>query len=690
MVTYAKNDEIAEPKAGDKNVEVERKCRKFLADAQQHTIVKDIKERAQNYQDFFRGGKHQWTADEWEAYKSKGVTPISINRCKPVLKGLLGMYLQSKQDISVRPRRNGSTTVAQVYKEILKHTQDVSYADYVYAQVFLRGGIDTEAYLKYRIDKGQNVNGQPVIEGRSIWEVDVDRNATEYDLNESAAYVIEKCWKDHDEIKALYPEHKEQIAQHLNEIDEFGQRPVERLATYMTSESDTDGNGEDENNEVPDSELRKQYRYLVHYVYWKEVNPAIIVSDRQNQQMFITTDEKEISKLTRLSGKSTRYTIIRYIKKVLHESVILGNYLLEDIENPLGEGVTDYPIVRYAPMWDQGYPIGVLDDIVDLNKEENIYRTQTTRILSQTANTGWLVGSDNNKPYVNVLKNFGSVPGIIIPRDKFGDHVEKIQPNQLPAGHFAMAQQYETDIKRVSGVDDATQGYGTRQNESGRAINLKMQNNRQSNETIFDNLYRTMEILGNLMLKAEIANGYYTDDEIKKIVSESSLLDTKMLEKARAEFVGTVGYELPEPQPLPVVDPMMMMAVRPEDKPRVLRTVKRGVDGAQTYLKRYPQLKQNYEETIKANAVRMLLSELRADKGMYGVKVTVSPTAPTERMSQFLQMDALMKNYGQLIPPDIFIDLTDLPQKEEIKSRIQQQMQAQQQMQQQVQMKGAA
>ncbi|OHB57739.1 MAG: hypothetical protein A2173_03835 [Planctomycetes bacterium RBG_13_44_8b] len=663
------------------DVEIERKCRQYIADSKNHTSSAAQKERAQLNQDFFRGGTHQWTAEEYEVYRSKGVTPITLNRCKPVLKGLLGMYLQGKQDVRVRPRRSGSSTVAQVHTELLKHTQDVSYADYVYANVFLRAGIDTESYLKLRIDRGMNVNGQPVIEGKSIWQISVDRNAIEYDLNESAAYIIERDWKDQDEIKALYPDQHEKITQQLNAIDEFGQRPVERLATYMTSESDTDGYDDDESEQLPDMELLKKYRYQIHTVWWKEIKPALIVGDRQNQTMTTITDEKKISKLNRKAKKSVRFVIHNYAKKVLHETAILGNHMLDDTPDPLGPDIADYPIVRFSPLWDLGYAIGVLDDIVSLNKEENIHRTQMTRLLNQTANTGWIVGTDNNKPYINLLKNLGSIPGIIIPKDKFGGSIEKIQPTQLPVGHYTMANQFEQDIKRVSGVDDATQGYETGKNESGRAIGFKMQNNRMSNEIFFDNFYRTLEIFGNLLLKVQLANDFYTNDEIKDIVSESSLIDSKLLAKAKARMVSQIGADLPEPQPLPPLDPMMMQFVRPEDQGDVLQIVQQGVQSAQQYAKAYPQLAVSWEEVIRQEAVEMLLKELRNDKGMYGTKVTISPSAPTERMAQFIQMDALMKNYGQLIPPDIFIDLTDLPQKEEIKARIQQQMQQQQQMQ---------
>jgi len=657
--------------------EIETKCRQFISDSSKHTIATDQKDRAEIYEDYFRGGKHQWTEDEYNVYKSRGVTPITINRCKPVIKGLLGMYLQSRQDISVRPRRGGSSVVAQVHKEILKHIQDISNADYVYVQVFMRGAIDTESYLKLRIDKGSNINGQPIIEGKSIWDVSVDRNATEYDLNESAAYVIEKEWKDQDEIKALYPDQEERINTAIEEINELGNSPAQKLVTYMTSESEI-YNEDSEETQVPDSDMLKKYRYLIYHVYWKQTIPALVVTDLQQGLMTIETDQQKVWKLHRKGRKSKRFKITNYTVKKLHETVMLGNYLLEDIEEPLGPGVSDYPIVRFSPIWDMGYACGVLDDVTSLNKEENIHRTQIIRLLNQTANSGWFVGTDNNKEYMKLLKNFGSVPGIVIPLEKFGGRVEKITPNQLPAAHFTMASQFEQDVKRVSGIDDATLGYETGKTESGRAINLKTLSNRKSNAIVIDNFYRTLEIFGNTLLKVQMANDFYTDDEIRMIVSESSMIDHKLIAQARHRLTARLGTDLPEPRPLPPIRPEMVANMSTPDKIRLMQQVKKGIQASQEYAKAYPQLKETWEQAIRAEAIEMLLNELRSDKGLYGIKVVISPSSPTERMSQFMQLDALMKNYGQLIPPDIFIDLLDLPQKEDIKVRISQAQQAQQ------------
>ncbi|HUV63536.1 MAG TPA: hypothetical protein VMW24_06525 [Sedimentisphaerales bacterium] len=671
--------------------EIRKNARKFVRDSRQHTTRRGQQERAELYQDFFRGGKHQWSEEEYEAYTSKGVTPITINRCKPVLKALLGMYLQGKQEVAVSPRRGGTAVVGQVHTELLKHTQDVSYADYVYAQVFMRGGIDTEAYLKLNIDRGENVNGQPKIQGLSLLQVDVDRNATEYDLNESAKYVIENEWMDQDEVKALWPHREKEIEVGVSQIDDLDGKPEERLATWMASDSTGCDDDLDADTQIPDQELLKQYRYMVRRVFWKEVKPQIIVADRQGQQPTVKIeDEKKIAKLTRKAKRSVRYLIVNVVKKVLHETVMLGETMLEDTPNPLGDNVSDYPIVRYSPMWDSGYAVGVLDDVVDLNKEENIHRTQTVRILNQTANSGFVVGSANDKKWLAALKKFGSVMGIVIPKDKFGGSVEKITPNQLPAGHFTMAKQFEQDVKRVSGVDDASQGYGTSQSESGRAINLKMTQNRMSNEPFFDNFYRTLEIFGNLLMHVQLNNEFYTNDEIWAIVDESSLIDSKLMAQARFKLQSTYAFNLPQPMMPPPMDPAGMQFVKPQDRIRVMDTMRQGVEGARQYAQAYPQMSETWDQAVKASAIESLLKKLREDKGMYGVKVTISPSAPTERMAQFMQVDALMSKYGQLIPPDVFIDLTDLPEakREQIKMRLMQAQQAQAQAPQQAQ--GAA
>ena len=670
--------------------QVRIECIKYITDSKRSTSAEEQSDRAKLNQDFFRGGARQWTEETYNIYKSKGVTPISINRCKPVVKGLLGMYLESRQSVRVRPRRSGTGTVAGVWTELIKHTEDVSYADYVYAATFLRGAIDTESYLKVVIDNAENVNGQPKVVMRALNQVSVDPNAKEYDLNESAQFVIDKEWQQREEIMALYPEKEEEIKQGIENLDSdsISTRLVNDMATWAAGETDVDHY--DDEDGMSDHDLLKTYRYLIHRVYWKETTPALIVADTQEKKLAIVTDEKKVARIRRKKDKSVRFKITNYAAKTLHESVLLGNRLLEDVPNPYGEGVSKYPIFRYSPMWDDGYACGALDDVVSLNREENIHRTQAIRLLNQLANSGWKVKEATDKKWLAILKDWGSVEGIVIDESKFGGKVEKIVPNPPSQAHKIESSQFEQDIKRVSGVDDAIHGYNTGKVESGIAIGRKQEQSKSSNHTYFDNFYRTLEIYGNFLLDILVENDYYTDEEILEIVGESGLMDVKMLEKSHAMLVGRLGVDLQEPQMLPPLDPNIMMAVRPEDQPMVLQTVREGFEASKRYEQHYPRLKSTWDEVIKFNAAQMLISELRSDTtGSYGVKVTVSPSAPTERLQRLAELEMLQDKYG-IVPPDIFIEATDLPNKDEIKARMQQQAEAQARAEQQAQRQGAA
>jgi len=89
--------------------------------------------------------------------------------------------------------------------------------------------------------------------------------------------------------------------------------------------------------------------------------------------------------------------------------------------------------------------------------------------------------------------------------------------------------------------------------------------------------------------------------------------------------------------------------------------------------------------------VDQLLEAIRSRKiGKYGIEVLASPTNPTVRFANFDMLLDMAKIYGEIIPPDIVIEASDLAQKEEIIERMRQQaMQqaqlAQQQAQQQAQ-----
>jgi len=650
------------------NEKIASQCLEFIRHAESSQKLQDRKDRAVLNQDFLRG--IQWTKDEWDYYKTRGVKPHTINRCLPTILVLCGMQSQNSQQIKVRPRKGATEGSANIYTELIKHTEDLSSdegGEYVYSRLFKRGVVDGDSYIRADIDKDRNPNGQITFKVRSTCDIDVDPTANEYNVNASAKYVIDKSWVDKDYLKNKYGSAIDKAVEQGVGISDDGQDSNGVLA-FLLDDADIDTGDRD------GDEQYKKFRYRIREVFWKEQIKGLLVIDHQTGKRKIET--KKIDILERKAGKSTRFTI-RKVTQRLHQTIMLGRFVLDDVENPFGETISDYPIFRFSPHFDNGYCFGVLDNIISLNREENIARTQYTRLLNQTVNSGFKVGGGTKKKK-RELANYGSVEGAVIDESDYGGKVDKFQPNIPSTGHMINAEQFEGDVKQVSGIDNATLGYDSGKAESGRAIYLKQKQGQITTEAIFKNFYSTLQSFGKFILNTIRAMQIYTDDEIKAVVSESSLLTEANLTAAKNELELKIGAGLPEPMQ-PNVDPQQVLQMtRPADRLAVMQTIKAGMESAQIYLKHYPMLRDQWDKVIKGYAVRLQMEDLKKNETVeYGVKVDLSPTAPTVRLSNYLELSEIQDKYG-LVPPDLLIDSTDLTNKDEIKERLRQAAQQQQ------------
>ena len=85
------------------------------------------------------------------------------------------------------------------------------------------------------------------------------------------------------------------------------------------------------------------------------------------------------------------------------------------------------------------------------------------------------------------------------------------------------------------------------------------------------------------------------------------------------------------------------------------------------------KMEQNVDQLLEAIRSRTI--------GKYGIAISNSPTNPTIRFANFEMLMDMAKIYGpDIIPPDIVIEASDMPKKEETLERLQQQREMQQQM----------
>ncbi len=635
-------------------------CLKFIKTVDGSFKASNQKARAGISQDFYRGA--QWTKAEHDIYRSKGVEPITINRCKPTVRSISGTQRQNKRDIKVRPGRDGTESVAKVLTALCKHAVGPQ-GEYVFSEVFKDGLVKTEAYLKLSVNKYTSPGGDIEASHRSLFNVDVDPAATEYDLNKSAKFLIDRNWMDKEEVDFKYPDKAQEIS---NGVGLAGDG-TNGLAAYLIEDDEIDEYDESSHG---GQVSRRKYRYLIREIWWKEKTPGLRVLDVATGTSRVISGKLLEKHGKRLKGDA-RWITADEAGTTLHKTTMVGKVVLEDEENPLGDQIKDIPYFRFSPDWDNGHAMSAIEDIISLNREENINRTLATRYLGQTTNSGWIIEKGSPKA-IKKLEQMGSVNGVVIKKNDFGS-IEKIKPNPLSAGHMILSEQSAMDIKDISGVNNEMLGIDNNKVVSGKAIQLRERSGMRTNEPIFDNFDRTLQLCGSFIVKLITKLNIYTDDEIRAIVSESDLLDLKMLQRAHAEITQVIGGDLPLPA-IPeelAPNPAMMAMVQPEDIQMVMEGIKTGIRSAQMYAQEYPRLKQNWDDVIKQHAIEMLLNELRDDKvGQYGIVVSLSASAPTVRMQNMLELEMIQDKYG-MIPPDVFIDATELTNKDEIKSGMQ-------------------
>lgn len=92
------------------------------------------------------------------------------------------------------------------------------------------------------------------------------------------------------------------------------------------------------------------------------------------------------------------------------------------------------------------------------------------------------------------------------------------------------------------------------------------------------------------------------------------------------------------------------------------------------------------DKKVEANIDQMVQAMKSIKVGKYGVTILQSPSNPTIRFANFEMLMEVARLYEGMIPPDILLDSSDIPRKEEIVERLKQSMEEQKQLaQQQVQ-----
>ena len=467
--------------------------------------------RARRLEEYYLGGGLQWSATDRANIENAGRPVIEVNQIFPAVNMALGDQLNSRVDISFRPRNNETDQeIADTLTKVAKQVCDDIAYQWLESQMFSDGMIQQRGFIDVFLDFSADARGVIMAENIDPLDVMIDPDANGYDPNTWADVMLIKRMTL-DEIRQLFGEEKAaEVEMKVN------------ATTYGTDES------EDRNSFADDGE-RSGFLAAKHWTQGSITRYAVIYRQQVKHELtevIVTVDGKvevmerytpdERSRMIADGGLATK----RIVKRIRF-SVSTADTVLHDDWSPY----RTFTVIPFFPYFRRGRTRGMVDNATSPQDLLNKSTSQLLHIVNTTANSGWMVPEGalvNMRP--EDLKDQGAKTGLVMVYRPNLPAPTKILPNPVPPGLDRMSEKAELAIKTITGISDAMQGLNGPE-VSGIANRTKLYQGKTQLAGPLDNLARSRNLFGRKLL--ELMQDFYTEERVFLITDTSDPSQTR-------------------------------------------------------------------------------------------------------------------------------------------------------------------
>ena len=658
-----------------KKEEIRLKMQEFRAEAEEgnkHVFIRMTENER------FKIGL-QWNSDDSTYNEAHGKFSLTVNEVLPIVLDIAGTESENPLDYKVRNVRGGTQTIAEILSNLTKHVMDHSNGREEASRTFESGVTTARGFLMIDVESHMDpLNGDFFLKEMDPFMVLPDPTCKEYDYNASkggAKYIIVDEWEDKEKVEGRYPGRKKEIKEASFDVFPKGRFGAIISSMFgggpnMTLKDDYRHHDEHTYAEEMESNVSKHTNnYRVSTYWWKQWKKGVYLQRKQDPLNYLPiVDPKEIKLAKEMAEMMPDDVLViekdregnHIVIPTLMKTVMVGDVLLTHMEDPF-DGMTLYPICRFSPYFDHGYEYPPVQNLVGPQKLLNFTFSSLVNIVKNLANSGWKVGggSERQKEW---LEDHGSEDGLILDTTKFGNKIDKIEPNPYPTGFDILTQRSKENMREIAQVRLEAPESGK---ESGKALEIREQQSLKTKGIIFRNWNQTNIIIANVLVELIRNTNVYSDDEILAIMDQEDLIDAEILDNAKGIVINQLreqGQEIPTAPKAP--NPIRMANAIPELQARTLEVF-------QAESESYASFVGQVENMAKPIAQEIILKLLRGmQQGRYGVKVDTSPMAPTMRFARNLEVMALdrqlLEGGRQGISREQLIEMSDVPNKEEI------------------------
>ncbi len=550
----------------------------------------------------------QWKTEHKEWLESRDRAAHTINEIQPKIDLLIGYQRRNRFDIKYYPVEGGDARIADILTTLGKNITEQNNFDYEESNAFEDGAVTGRGLIELYVDYDSNIEGDIRIK-RYPWDEAYFGPHYNPDLSD-CEYCVKVRWMSFAKVKEIWAEKRDEIQK---DIDSF------MLAVSQQSDATVVSNTEDYKSIVkerialdPDYVDIARKEYAVFETWEKKYRRVYIISNPSDG--FVLNAEgwskKDIDAVKTIEG----LTVIPRLKTTMHVTRWCGGVILEERDEEFFEDafniVPFYAKKRKDKVW------GKVEGAMGMQDEINKRHSQITDILNKVCTYGWFYDQQTflSPQEERKFRQNSSTPGFVQKVADTNRIPVKIEGARFPSEIVQLEQLSSLKMREIMNVPMAMEGKGGA-SESGIALAEKKAQGLVGNEYLFDNLSLTKRLIGRMLVR--LIQKVYTPERIVRVLVNRSL---------RKEV--KIGGRILAPSP---------------DM----------VEG---------------EDVITPEEIYTLLNE--ADLTKYDVVVGESPYNPTTRLANFLVwMDAAGK--GIPVPPDILVDMSDLPNKDEVKKSIQ-------------------
>ena len=494
--------------------------------------------------DFFEG--RQWTAAQISDLVGQGRLPLKYNKIGRLVRLVLGYQRNNKTEVKFLPSADAMSNmvVADVLNLLAKQIAKDNGLEYIDTEVFLDGIVSGRGYYDTRLDWSENDFGDCRTKAVDPFTCYLDPEADAYDLN-SGTHISTSRWMSVDEAEWMWGRRVADLLRPYTAGHAWNGFPTELYPIhdettplrYFNLEEDLwqpyGGFRDLFENEFVDP-YRKNLRVIdmQHYV----TTPMDVFVDMETGDRVPIPEDWGKAEVARAlyyaqSVNNPLQIVKRPVRRV-RWSTLIGDVLVYDNWS----FYDSFTITPFFPYFRRGVTAGMVNDLIDPQREVNKRRSARLDIISRTANSGWKYHEDSlDDEQEGRLEQFGAMPGFRLKwKGSQWQEPQKIDASPPPMAMERLEDDNNEDIQQISGINESAMGELDRV-QSGKAIEARQRQAVLAIQPYMDNFKRSKELLAKKELR--VVQRHYTEERLVRHMGDNDRMVEKIINQRAGDRI---------------------------------------------------------------------------------------------------------------------------------------------------------